>query len=153
MSHAVDWEWYRFDELSVHALYALLQLRSSVFVVEQQCPYLDADGWDPYCEHLVAWQGETPLACLRLVPPEVHPSGLPSIGRVCTAPSMRRYGLGRDLMARGIEQVTARYPGMACQIGAQAYLRAFYESFGFVVNGDEYDEDGILHFPMRRPAA
>jgi ElaA protein len=100
--------------------------------------------------HLSAWDEGEPLAYLRVLPPGVHPSGCPSLGRVCTTMEARRKGLGRELMKRGLELVRAQWPGHDCQIGAQAYLRQFYESFGFVVNGEEYEEDGIMHFPMRR---
>jgi ElaA protein len=82
------------------------------------------------------------------VPAEIG-SGCPSIGRVCNAKSARGTGIGRELMQRALQLVNAHYPGQDCQIGAQSYLRKFYESLQFVVNGDEYLEDGIPHFPMR----
>jgi ElaA protein len=144
-------EWFaqRFDELSSEQLYLLMQLRQDVFVVEQTCVFGDLDGKDFASLHLSAWNNGRPVAYLRVVPPEVHPSGCPSLGRICTAYQIRRAGLGRELVQRGLELVKTHWPGQDCQIGAQSYLRRFYERFGFVVNGEEYEEDGIPHFPMR----
>ena len=146
----VQWHLQRFDDLSPKQLYLLMQLRQDVFVVEQNCAFADLDGKDDASFHLSAWSGDQPVAYLRIVPPTVHHSGCPSLGRICTSLSVRRTGLGRELVKRGLDLVVERWPGQACQIGAQSYLRQFYEWFGFRVNGDEYLEDGIPHFPMRR---
>jgi len=148
----IHWHLHRFDALSPQQLYLLMQLRQDVFVVEQHCAYADLDGQDFPALHLSAWHHEQPVAYLRLVPPEVHASGCPSLGRICTAQRMRRQGLGRDLVKRGLDLVATRWPAQDCHIGAQSYLRRFYESFGFVVHGNEYHEDGIPHLPMRRRA-
>ena len=145
----IQWRLDRFDELSARRLYLLMKLRQDVFVVEQNCPYPDFDGRDFPSLHLSAWRDDRPVAYLRVIPPEVHKSGCPSLGRVCTSFEVRRTGLGRELVRRGLDLVAANWPGKDCQIGAQAYLRRFYESFGFAINGDGYDEDGIPHFPMR----
>jgi ElaA protein len=145
----IQWHLHRFDELSIKQLYSLMRLRQAVFVVEQKCAFLDLDGNDSPSLHLSAWEADEPLAYLRLLPPEVHPSECPSLGRICTAIRVRREGLGQELMRRGLDLVRTQWPGHDCQIGAQSYLRQFYESFGFLVNGEEYDEDGIMHFPMR----
>ena len=145
----VQWQLHRFDELSPRQLYLLMKLRQDVFVVEQKCPYADFDGDDFPALHLSAWRDERPHAYLRVIPPEVHKSGCPSLGRICTSLEVRRTGLGRELTQRGLDLVVKHWPGRDCQIGAQAYLRRFYEGFGFVVNGAGYDEDGIPHFPMR----
>jgi ElaA protein len=150
---SLHWHLHPFEDFTPRALHDILRLRQQVFVVEQTCAYLDVDGLDPQCLHLAAWQNDVPVACLRIVPPHAHPSGLPSLGRICTAASVRGSGLGRELVARGLQVIEERHPGMACQIGAQSRLQRFYESFGFVVNGEEYDEDGILHIPMRRPGS
>lgn len=147
-----SWQLRSFAELGAREMYEIARLRQAVFIVEQNCPYADLDALDSRCLHLTAWHEDTAVAYLRVVPPALHASGCPSIGRVCSAKSARHFGLGRELMQRGIAIVEERYPGMDCQIGAQSYLRGFYESFGFVVNGEQYDEDGILHFPMRREA-
>jgi ElaA protein len=145
----VQWHIQRFDELSPAELYLLMQLRQDVFVVEQNCVFADLDGNDFASLHLSAWDDRQPVAYLRIVPPTVHHSGCPSLGRICTAIRVRRTGLGQELVKRGLDLVAEHWPGQDCQIGAQSYLREFYERFGFVVNGDEYLEDGIPHFPMR----
>ncbi|HJN72835.1 MAG TPA: GNAT family N-acetyltransferase [Myxococcota bacterium] len=144
----MTWVWKHFSELSVDELYALLQLRAVVFVVEQDCAYLDLDGVDPLCDHLLGYDEEGLCASVRVVPPGLsHPEV--SIGRVVTAPRVRGTGLGRPLMEEALRHVAAKWPGPIA-IGAQAHLRRYYESFGFVVCDPEYDEDGIPHLPMRR---
>src|SRR5688572_27384572 len=132
------WQLRDFAALNSREMYEIARLRAAVFIVEQKCAYPDLDGLDPHCLHLTGWQGEIAVAYLRVVPPQVHPSGCPSIGRVCTAARVRRSGLGRELVQRGLTIVEERYPGMDCQIGAQSYLQKFYESYGFVINGDRY---------------
>lgn len=146
----LDWQWKRFPELTLEQLYALLALRSEVFVVEQRSLYLDADGYDAGCFHLLGLTPEGRLgAYLRVLPPGLKYRE-PSIGRVVTAPWARRQGLGRELFARGVAFLDALHPGVPIRIGAQAYLQRFYEGFGFVREGEVYDEDGIPHIDMRR---
>lgn len=148
MSLAFDW--LPFDRLTGRQVHDVLQLRERVFIVEQRCAYLDADGLDPKC-----WQGlgtladGTLVATSRIVPPGLSYE-VPSIGRVVTSPEHRRGGLGRALMTSAIEQTRRLYPGQDIRIGAQRYLEAFYGSLGFVPDGEPYDEDGIEHLPMRR---
>ncbi len=127
-------------------MYALLRLRQEVFVVEQDCVYLDADGGDLDALHLLGWSGEDLVACIRIA----KRAEWLAIQRVITAPSHRGIGLGRALMARGLEEAARLGPDLAVTLSAQAHLRRFYESFGFVVSGPGYDEDGIPHLPMRR---
>jgi ElaA protein len=145
----LDVSWLPFDRLTPRQLHDVLQLRSRVFVVEQTCAFLDADGADPSCWQGLGVQQGVLVATARLVPP-----GLkfvePSIGRVATAPEVRRTGAGRALMRSAIAQVARLYPGQPIRIGAQRYLEAFYGSFGFVVAGPPYDEDGIPHVEMLR---
>ena len=145
----IRWVWKPFSELTPEELYAVLRLRSEVFVVEQGCVYLDLDGVDPVCDHLLGLDDEGLAASVRVVPPDVSYPGEPSIGRVVTAPRVRGQGLGRPLMEEAVRHVSKRWPG-PIKIGAQSYLRSYYESLGFSVCGPEYDEDGIPHFPMRR---
>lgn len=145
----MTWIWKPFAELSPDQLYALLKLRSEVFVVEQDCVYLDLDGIDQACDHLLGMDEEGLCAYVRAVPPGVAYPDEASIGRVVTAPRVRTTGLGRPLMIEAIRHVSERWPG-SIKIGAQSYLRSYYESLGFAVCGPEYDEDGIPHFPMRR---
>lgn len=145
------WRWCRFDELGVHELYDLLALRCRVFVLEQG-PYLDPDGLDRQAWHLQGRDAEGRLqACLRAVEPGAKYTE-PSIGRVVTAPEVRGTGLGRALMHEGLARCGAQWPGAPVRISAQARLRRFYESLGFVADGAEYLEDDIPHQQMvRRP--
>lgn len=149
----LHWETSAFSELSTAALYAALQLRQAVFVVEQDCVYQDLDGLDRDAIHMLCWRGEALLATLRCLPPGLSYPGS-SIGRIVVAPGARGLQLGRELVQRGIDHNLAQWPGSGIRIGAQAYLERFYESLGFVRDGDNYLEDGIphLHMDYRGPA-
>ncbi len=149
---SVCWTWCRFEALGVNGLYDALALRCRVFILEQG-PYLDPDGVDPQCWHLLGRDGEgVLLAYLRVVDPGVkYPE--PSIGRVITAPDARGTGLGRELMVEGIARCTAAWPGQAIRISAQARLRRFYTELGFEAVTDEYIEDTIPHVEMLRPGS
>jgi ElaA protein len=147
------WNWYRFDALSVDELYAILALRQKVFVVEQQCPYLDCDGIDGEAHHLVGWQttpsGCRPMAYLRVIMPEEE--GAPvRIGRLLTHPKIRGQGVGRELLRLALVWIEATLPKQAVAISAQHYLRHFYQAYGFVPVSDVYMEDGIAHLAMIR---
>jgi ElaA protein len=145
----VDWTLKEFAELTAAELYALLRLRQDVFIVEQRCAYADVDGLDADAAHLYAVDGERLVAYARLFAPGVRgPDAV--IGRVVTAASVRKSGVGRALMARAIEAIGERHGATAIRLGAQKYLQRFYESFGFVRDGDDYVEDDIPHLPMRR---
>jgi ElaA protein len=142
------WTWARLDDLTARDVYDLLALRSEVFVMEQQCVFLDADGADMQAWHLLGRNAQGGLdAYLRLVDPGVKYAE-PSIGRVVTHPNARGTGLGRLLMQEGIARTHDTWPGQATRIGAQARLQRFYEDLGFVRQGDEYIEDGIPHIEM-----
>ena len=147
------WQCSPFDELSTKALYAILRARQVVFVVEQNCPFLDADDVDQHCRHLLGWQiqgsSNALAAYARLVPPGVK-YGEPSIGRVITSPEFRGQGLGKELMLRAVQAMDELYPGRAIRIGAQHYLERFYSGFGFVTVSPTYIEDGIPHVEMVR---
>jgi ElaA protein len=145
----MDWQLKPFDALTSGELYSLLALRSDVFVVEQNCVYLDTDGLDSVALHL--WLPGTPhaLAVARLLPPGSCYAEA-SIGRVATAGRVRRTGLGRALFQRALDEVAQRWPGPV-RIMAQSYLTKFYAEFGFLIQGDEFLEDGIPHFYMRKP--
>ena len=147
------WQCSPFDELSTKEIYAILKARQLVFVVEQNCPFLDADDVDQHCLHLMGWQirdcVNTLAAYARLVPPGVK-YGEPSIGRVITSPEFRGQGLGKELMQRAVQAMDERYPGLAVRIGAQQYLERFYSGFGFVTVSPTYIEDGIPHVEMVR---
>ncbi len=138
-----------FDELTPAELYAILRLRSEVFVVEQNCVFLDMDDKDQESHHLMGMLDGKLVAYTRLLP-----AGLayehPSIGRVVTSPAVRGTGAGRLLMDKSIEVCEQLYGKTTIVIGAQLYLKEFYSSFGFRQSSDIYDEDGIDHIQMTR---
>jgi ElaA protein len=153
MHTPVAWRWRRFAEFTPAELYAVLAARSEVFVVEQQCRFLDADGHDAYAWHLLGWSGELAVvaAYLRLLEPGRRYAE-PSIGRVLTTAPFRGRGLGREAMHHGLRQAAAQYPGCAVRVSAQARLEPFYARLGFRVISQPYQEDGIAHIDMLRPA-
>lgn len=140
-----------FDELATRDLHDLLQLRSAVFVVEQDCAYLDVDGRDvePTTEQLWCRDDRGIAACVRLL--RGPDPGVGSIGRIVTRPDVRSSGLARRLIERGIAILDADGIGHI-DLSAQAHLEGYYERFGFVRAGPTYLEDGIPHVPMRRSA-
>ncbi len=143
------WELRAFGELTVDDLYALLRLRQEVFVVEQDCPYLDADGLDRLASHIFRVDDEAVVACARIFAPGVRTQAA-VIGRVVVARSLRGRGIGRELMLRAIDAIEHVHGPTVMCLGAQQYLQRFYESFGFVRDGEDYLEDNIVHLPMRR---
>ena len=149
----LTWQCSPFDELSTKVLYAILRARQVVFVVEQNCPFLDADDVDQHCLHLLGWQvqgfNNALAAYARLVPPGGKYRE-PSIGRVITSPEFRGQGFGKELMQRAVQAMDQLYPGLAIRIGAQQYLEMFYSGFGFVTVSPPYIEDGIPHVEMVR---
>lgn len=147
----LTFRWARLESLTAAELYALIQARESVFVVEQQCAYQEADGLDLHAWHLtVLAQGEL-AACARVIEPG-RKYEEPSIGRVMTLGRFRSLQIGRALVAQAVAFTEDRFPGQGIRIGAQAHLQKFYGAFGFEPVGDTYDEDGILHIDMVRPA-
>ena len=147
------WNVTPFAELRVEELYELLTLRQLVFCVEQSCVYLDCDGKDPAALHLLGRDAAGRLvAYARLLPPGVS-FVEPAIGRVVSHPDARRTGLGRELMREAIARTRVAFGPQAIRIGAQVYLRRFYEDLGFEATGSVYDEDGIPHIEMRLPAS
>jgi ElaA protein len=143
----INWTLKKFESLTVDELYALLQLRSEVFVVEQNCVFQDMDNKDQACYHLMGWQEGQLIACTRLVPPGVI-YNIPSIGRVVTSPQARGNGIGRLLMEKSIIECDTLFGPQTIKIGAQLYLLKFYSSFGFVSSSEVYVEDGIEHIEM-----
>jgi ElaA protein len=140
--------WRSFAQLSTAELYSLLRLRCEVFVVEQQCAYLDIDGRDPEADHLLAWDSDGCLSgYLRVFGPDATDASA-RIGRVVTAPGDRKAGLGRWLVRQALDFVTARYGDVPIKISAQVYLERFYADFGFERSSLDYLEDGILHCDM-----
>lgn len=147
----MNWWHGRFGALSLDDLYDALALRSQVFVVEQNCVFLDADGADRRSSHLLGRDEAGVLqAYLRICDPGVkYPE--PSIGRVITGEATRGSGLGHRLIAEGIARCQAAWPGRPIRIGAQSRLEGFYARHGFVREGLDYIEDGIPHCEMVLP--
>ena len=148
-----DWQWSRFNQLSLDDLYAVVRLREAVFIIEQNCPYPDADGRDPRAWHLLGWTkygGERKLvAYARIFEPGVRYEEA-SVGRVVTAPEVRGTGLGRMLMAEALRRIESLVPGQPVKIAAQRRLEDFYLGFGFRTISAPYEEDGIIHVDMIR---
>lgn len=152
MATALTWTWRRFADLGVDALYDALALRATIFAVEQACAYLDPDGVDRQCWHLLGRDGSGQLrAYLRLVDPGVKYAE-PSIGRVVLDKALRGSGLADQLVAEGLRMADASWPGQGNRISAQAHLQRFYGRHGFQPVGEVYSEDDIPHIQMWRPA-
>jgi ElaA protein len=140
-------KWKSFSALTKEELYALLNLRQQVFVVEQDCPFIDADFKDQDCDHLLAYQNNELVGYLRVVKPGKQFHG-PEIGRVLTAEKIRREGAGKILTQEAIEFCAAKYAGQEISISAQHRLQDFYRDFGFIAQGEVYLEDDIDHIRM-----
>jgi ElaA protein len=143
------WRYGAFEALSPRELQYIYRARQAVFVVEQHCPFIDADGLDERAHHLACWAPSQPepLAYARLLEPGAKYADA-SIGRVLTTAAVRGSGLGRELMARALAHAATTWPGRSVRISAQSRLGAFYASFGFVAVGARYLEDGIDHTEM-----
>ena len=147
----IRWQDLHHAELDVPTLYALLKLRCEVFVVEQQCAYLDVDGDDLVGEnrHLLGWRNEELVAYARILKSDREEEPV-AIGRVIVSAAARGEKLGYQLMERALATCEKHWPQRAVYLGAQAHLQSFYASFGFVPVTDVYDEDGIPHIGMAK---
>ena len=147
----VDWVCKHHDDLGKDQLYAVLRLRSEVFVVEQKCAYQDIDGQDLAGDthHLMAWNDNELVAYLRLLDPESQ-GGDVVIGRVIVSPAARGTGLGHHMMEEALERIEDIWPQTPIFLSAQAHLQKYYGRYGVVVAGGEYLEDDIPHIGMRR---
>ncbi|CAA0145068.1 putative acyltransferase with acyl-CoA N-acyltransferase domain [Tenacibaculum maritimum] len=137
----------KFSELTTIELYQILQLRSEVFVVEQDCVYQDIDGKDEQALHVIGIKEGKIIAYTRLFDSGAYFS-TPSIGRVVVKKTARKYGYGHDLLKASIIAIHKHYTITTITISAQVYLQNFYESHGFLKVGNEYLEDGIPHIKM-----
>lgn len=138
-----------FQELTITELYAILQVRTDVFVVEQACPYPEVDGKDQQCLHMfLEIEGDIAAYC-RLLPPGISYEQT-SIGRVLVHPAHRGKGLAQQMMKLAINTIEKEMNETTIKIQAQAYLQAFYEQLGFLVVSDTYLEDNIPHIDMVR---
>ncbi len=145
----INWVLKEFGALTPHELYAILQLRNQVFVVEQNCVFQDADNKDQLSYHLAGWDNGELVGYTRIVPPGTAYAEA-SIGRVVTSSGNRRSGTGKELMKESIARLFNLFGPCAIRIGAQLYLKDFYSSFGFQQTGAVYQEDGIDHIVMIR---
>jgi len=147
----IEWICKHHSDLGKEQLYALLKLRSDVFVVEQKCAYPDLDGQDLQGDtyHLMGWEDDQLMAYLRLLDPESQ-GGDVVIGRVITAPAGRGKGLGHAMMEQALKQAQKHWPQVPIYLSAQAHLQGYYGRYGFEVAGEQYLEDGIPHIGMRR---
>jgi ElaA protein len=147
------WQCAAFDSLTPAELYAAMELRQRVFIVEQNCPYMDADGLDSKALHLLGWNDENGrqrlVAYARLFPRRIKYAEA-SIGRVVTHPDVRGMGIGQELMQEAMRRVEDAGWGREIRIAAQMYLERFYEGFGFTRVTEPYLEDDIWHMDMRR---
>ncbi len=145
----IEWKIKRFEALSTVELYNVLQLRSEVFVVEQNCIYQDVDGKDSKAIHLLGEMDGILIAYARLFQANDYFNEA-SIGRVLVKATHRNQELGHDLMKAAITAIQ-NYFGTTCiTISAQLYLQRFYESHGFTVSSEMYLEDDIPHIQMKR---
>lgn len=140
-------EFKPFEALSVHELYAIVELRERVFIVEQNCAYLDADGLDLRSHHGMCWEGPKLISYLRLTPPGTRFEE-PSFGRMVTDPPFRGQGVARRLIDEALLQIQRLWGASDVHISAQAHLARYYASFGFAPEGETYLEDGIPHQGM-----
>lgn len=138
----------KFNALTIEELYSILNLRSEVFVVEQNCVYQDIDGKDQASYHVFIKQKEVVIAYLRIVGPSTSAYNAPSIGRVVVAKQHRKQGYAIAIMLKAIDFVYEEMQEDTIVISAQQYLVDFYKSLGFILSGDGYLEDGIPHIKM-----
>jgi ElaA protein len=146
----ITWKIKFFDMLTPFELYEVMRLRAEVFIVEQNCPYQDADGKDLKSFHLLGYNEEAELVVYSRILPQNISYAEVSIGRVVSSPKVRGTGAGKQLMDKSIEVINQKFGDVRIKIGAQSYLKKFYESFGFVQTSEEYLEDNIPHIEMVR---
>ncbi|PAM92826.1 GNAT family N-acetyltransferase [Flavobacterium sp. IR1] len=145
----IEWKIKPFEALTVHELYDVLKLRSEIFVVEQNCVYLDIDGKDKKALHLLGVYDDKIVAYARLFDAGISFDNA-SIGRVVVDANYRDKKWGHDLMREAIQGIKENFGKDEITIGAQLYLKKFYESHGFVPISEMYLEDDIPHIDMTR---
>lgn len=143
----VVWDIKSFNDLSAKELYEILKIRQEVFIVEQTCCYLDADGYDDKAIHIFAHKEGEILAYCRIFKPGIkYPES--SIGRVLTSPKHRKLKLGKTLMKIALSTIKYRFTSHSVRISAQDYLLKFYSDLGFIETSEKYLEDDIPHTEM-----
>ena len=145
----IRWIWKAFNELTASEVYTILCVRQEVFVLEQACLYLDADGKDRKSFHLMGFDEEDLVAYARIVEPGISYKEV-SIVRILTAQKARGTGVGLALMQEALSRIEQHYGNVPVRISAQSYLLNFYQKFGFQSTGKEYLEDEIPHTEMLR---
>ena len=136
-----------FQELSLQELYELLQLRSEVFVVEQDCVYQDIDGKDRKALHIIGKKDGNIVAYTRCFAPGIYFEEA-AIGRVVVREGQRKFGYGHEIMNASVVAIEKKFCTKKMKLSAQTYLIKFYESHGFRTTGEGYLEDGIPHIAM-----
>lgn len=148
MNNKITWSVLQFNDLSVKQLFDVLQLRNQIFIVEQNCPYLDVDEKDPKSFHVLGInQYQKLIATSRILPPGVSYSET-SIGRVAVATGSRGTGIGDELNQVSMKFIRDYYGEVPIRLSAQKHLSNYYNKHGFKVVSDPYDEDGIPHVEM-----
>ncbi|OON37115.1 GNAT family N-acetyltransferase [Izhakiella australiensis] len=146
----LEWQDLHHREFTTHQLYALLALRNQVFIVEQNCPYLDIDNLDLQGDnrHILGTLEGNIVACARILAPEGQNKPV-KIGRVIVSPSLRGLRLGQQLMAQAMDSCQKHWAQRTVFLSAQAHLQHFYGHFGFQAVSEVYLEDGIPHIDMQ----
>lgn len=145
----VTFSWRNFCELSLQELYAVLKLRSEVFVVEQKCVYLDLDDHDQDARHLLVTDKGALVAYLRVQPPTEHHQSA-EIQRLVVDPRFRNKGLGHRVISEALEQIHQTFGQIEVEASAQTNLEKFYQDHGFERASEDYCDHGIPHFKVRR---
>jgi ElaA protein len=149
----ISWHCLHFNELTLIELYEILKARQSVFSIEQKCVYLDADGHDQTAWHLLGMaypDNKRTLACYARILPPGEKYLEASIGRVLTTSGYRGKSIGKQLIIYAIDNINSLFEGAPIKIGAQKYLKRFYENLGFTDLNQPYFEDNIPHLIMQR---
>lgn len=143
----VKFIWKTFKELSLDELYAIIHLRQKVFIVEQDCPYMDADYTDQNAFHLLAYEDNELIGYLRAFKPGIKYDGS-SLGRIVTEINSRGLGIGKEITKEGVNFLGKKYSDSEIIISAQHRLKSFYIDLGFISRGEVYLEDDIDHIQM-----
>ena len=136
-----------FHQLSTNELYSILKIRQEVFIIEQNCNYLDCDGLDLKAIHMSLKIGGELIAYLRMIKPNILSENI-VLGRILVSINERDKNIGKEMMLQAINFLEEQYPNLSIEISAQSYLIDFYNQFGFNIIGEEYLEDNIPHIKM-----
>jgi ElaA protein len=143
----IKYIWKAFDEISSYELYAMIYLRQKVFIVEQDCPYIDADYTDQDAFHLLVYKNNDLIGYLRAFKPGIKYEGS-SLGRIVTEINSRGLGIGKEITKEGVNFLSREFPNYEIIISAQHRLEHFYIDLGFSARGEVYLEDDIDHIQM-----